>query len=223
MTIEATCLPGRRVYLTRSEAADYTEPARVDAPELDRDVPVTQALAALRRLLAAARLDASRYGTPHWNPLGALIRPGQKLLVKPNWVADRNQGSGGIDCLVTHSSLIEAVLHYVVKADQRASSWATPHCRAATSKPCWRPRATSRSSARAAPGNRIALRDFRRVILVGKAHSANPRERTQADDYVLFDLAGQSDLEPITGLATPFRVTMYDPRPGAHARAGTST
>ncbi|HEY7954177.1 MAG TPA: hypothetical protein VII38_02755, partial [Polyangia bacterium] len=34
--------------------------------------------------------DAGRAGTPEWNPLGALITPGDRVLIKPNFVTSKN-------------------------------------------------------------------------------------------------------------------------------------
>ena len=62
-------------------------------------------------------LDAAHFGTRDWNPLGDLIRPGQTVLVKPNLVMHENP-AGGLFPLVTHPSLIRAVLDYVYLALQ---------------------------------------------------------------------------------------------------------
>lgn len=61
--------------------------------------------------------DAEHIGKPEWNPLGEIIRPGDKVLIKPNMVMHRNYNlHGGIECLFTQSSVVEAVLKYVVRA-----------------------------------------------------------------------------------------------------------
>lgn len=73
---------------------------------------------AVRRGFLSMRLDESRIGTPRWNPLSELISPGQTVLLKPNWVLHTNGGASGdeTDCLVTHPSVVRAVLDYVVLA-----------------------------------------------------------------------------------------------------------
>ena len=60
---------------------------------------------------------------------------------------------------------------------------------------------------------RIEVKDFRLVTLDDDPHRTvrASESRTEAD-YVRFDLAGDSLLEPITSDEAPFRVTMYDPR-----------
>lgn len=63
-------------------------------------------------------LDAPHRGTPQWNPLGDLIQPGQNVLIKPNWVRHENEEPQlhDMECMVTHPSVIRAVLDYVVIA-----------------------------------------------------------------------------------------------------------
>lgn len=75
----------------------------------------------LRNALYGMGYDKENFGKKNWNPLGDLIKPGQIVLLKPNWVSDRNKsfkkGSDlGLDCLVTHPSLIRAIIDYVVIA-----------------------------------------------------------------------------------------------------------
>lgn len=61
------------------------------------------------------RMDAAHMDTSAWNPLGEIIRPGDTVLLKPNFVMHENL-TGGLDCLVTHPSVIRAVLDYVLIA-----------------------------------------------------------------------------------------------------------
>ncbi|SFB13993.1 DUF362 domain-containing protein [Selenomonas ruminantium] len=58
-------------------------------------------------------LDAVRYGTKNWNPLGVYINHGDTVLLKPNFVMHENGSGGDMDCLITHPSVIAAVLDYV--------------------------------------------------------------------------------------------------------------
>ena len=63
--------------------------------------------------------DDENYGSRNWNPLGHVIAPGNTVLVKPNWVENKNtnhSGRQGLECLVTHPSVIRAVLDYIVIA-----------------------------------------------------------------------------------------------------------
>ncbi len=68
---------------------------------------------AVRQALRLLDLDARHFGTPRWNPLGRLIRPGQTVVLKPNFVRDfRETQPGDGDCLITHGAIIRAVADY---------------------------------------------------------------------------------------------------------------
>ncbi len=62
-------------------------------------------------------MDTANYGRPSWNPLGEIIRPGDHVLLKPNFVRHYNK-AGGIEPLITHGSMIRAVLDYAVLASK---------------------------------------------------------------------------------------------------------
>ncbi|NTW98362.1 MAG: DUF362 domain-containing protein [Geobacteraceae bacterium] len=72
---------------------------------------------AVRETLFGIGLDSSNYGTTEWNPLGDIITSGNTVLVKPNWVSHKNNNpKAGLDCLVTHTSIVRAVLDYCIIA-----------------------------------------------------------------------------------------------------------
>lgn len=60
--------------------------------------------------------DDKNYGSPEWNPLGDIVRPGDNVLIKPNLVMHMNLGSGGTDCLYTQVSVVAAVVDYAIIA-----------------------------------------------------------------------------------------------------------
>lgn len=71
----------------------------------------------VRNTLASMGMDRERFGTAQWNPLSELIAEGQTVLLKPNMVHHRNGNENcGTDCLVTHPSVVRAVLDYVILA-----------------------------------------------------------------------------------------------------------
>jgi hypothetical protein len=70
----------------------------------------------MRELFRCAGLDSGSFGTPGWNPLGEFVPAGSCVLIKPNWVNHRNGSGAGMDCLVTHFSVISAVLRYALLA-----------------------------------------------------------------------------------------------------------
>lgn len=61
-------------------------------------------------------------GLPMKNPLGNIISPGDKVFLKPNWVASRWREScphkDNLYCVITHPNVIEAVADYVAEALQ---------------------------------------------------------------------------------------------------------
>ncbi|MBF0560159.1 MAG: DUF362 domain-containing protein [Nitrospirae bacterium] len=76
---------------------------------------------AVRRLFYLLNLDKDNYGMSRWNPLKSIIRPGNRVVLKPNLVSHFNHGAKAYgltdtDSLVTHGSLIRAVLDYCAKA-----------------------------------------------------------------------------------------------------------
>src|ERR1044071_1663190 len=102
------------VAVARARSAGYWFlPESIPAPELPDGMARTVAGAALRELFQTWGLDREHYGTPEWNPLRGLIASGSRVLLKPNWVSHRNESGAGLDCLVTHTAVIEAVLEYV--------------------------------------------------------------------------------------------------------------
>lgn len=73
----------------------------------------------VRECLHLAQYDEKNYGTSKWNPLGEVIKPGDTVLIKPNWVENKNKNKAvndNLECLVTHPSVVRAVCDYVVIA-----------------------------------------------------------------------------------------------------------
>ncbi len=115
--------PGRVTTMTtaivKDEKIDYCREAPFHPRERYPEYPFGQtggrnaAYAAIRELFRLAGMDESRYGSASWNPLGEIIRPGDHVLIKPNFVRHYNK-AGGIEPLITHGSVIRAMLDYAV-------------------------------------------------------------------------------------------------------------
>ncbi len=79
--------------------------------------PVYEAVEALFRSLG---LDAARAGTPAWNPLGDVIQPGDRVIVKPNFVSSKDMHQKVIgeklEASSTHASLLRPILDYALRA-----------------------------------------------------------------------------------------------------------
>ena len=183
-----------------------------------------EAYALVREALAGLGLDAQLFGSPDWNPVGALVKPGARIVVKPNWVLHANEGSGGTDCLITHASILRAVLDYVLLAKP-----ASVIIGDAPVQVCHFDKVQALGFDRVADyfrqlGAPITVKDFRRTTMVREDHAAQVTEDRRAlDEFVLVDLGARSQLESIAGDFEKFRVTMYDPRklpqnhrPGVH-------
>lgn len=74
----------------------------------------------VRASLQGLGLDAARYGSPDWNPLGDLVKPGQLVVIKPNLVKHFHPlGDEAYLSTVTHASVIRPLLDYVGRALNR--------------------------------------------------------------------------------------------------------
>lgn len=101
-----------RVVTVSRPGVSYVDGAPYDPPN-----PVYEAVEAMFRRLG---LDAARAGTPEWNPLGDLISPGNRVVIKPNLVSSKNlhQKITGekLAASSTHGSLLRPVLDYALRA-----------------------------------------------------------------------------------------------------------
>lgn len=179
----------------------------------------------LRRLVTSAIGSALTTVTDPQHPLRDLIRPGDRVLIKPNWVLHRNQAPFGMDCLVTHPKLIRVVLQEVLDArPSRVVIGDAPIQGCVWDElvhPEW---AQSLQDLGRQHGIPVEVKDFRRTVArQGDLIHGAETDRKAWDQYVLFDLASDSWLDPISTPEAKFRITNYDPRelekrhgPGRH-------
>ncbi len=212
------------VYVAQTRDTGYNSLPDKAPIDLPKNVPVTTAFCLLRKLFRDAQLDSVHYDTAEWNPLGDLIRPGANVVLKPNWVLNDNKRRHGVrDCLVSHPSVIEAVLHYVVKTgpshivvgDAPLQSCDFEKLR----NECGLDDMIGRYRRQ---GHDIQICDFRLTKQKGLYRNKIQVE-ADFDKYCEFDLGQQSWLTPVTNDQTEFRVTQYDPdvlqkhhQPGSH-------
>src|SRR5262249_7407057 len=73
----------------------------------------------VRQVFHLLKLDEARFGSAEWNPLGEIIRPGDKVVLKPNliWHSHRYRHQEW-EQVVTHGSIVRAVADYVLIALQ---------------------------------------------------------------------------------------------------------
>ncbi len=213
-----------QAYPAAADAPFHPSESFPECPFRNVSVRPNHAYGMVRRLLRDLGLDAERFNTPAWNPIGQLVQPGAKIVIKPNWVLHENLGKGGTDCLVTHASILRAVLDYAILARSREIVIGD-----APIQDCDFERLQALGFREvvefcAAGGVPVRVVDFRRTVLEERGHSVRVHEdRRPLDEYVVVDLGSRSLLEPISAGASRFRVTKYDPRrmaanqqPGVH-------
>jgi uncharacterized protein (DUF362 family) len=193
------------------------EPKKEGSERERSENPVSQAL---RRLANTMDWSDGR------SPFGKVIPRGARVLIKPNLVLHQNEGPGGMDCLVTHSSLIRAAVEAALQTEATevlVGDAPIQGCNfdalvETTGLQTW-------ARAQMALDPRFkGLRDFRRTIGVLVHGVRVAAEGVQPEDrFTLFDLGRQSLLEPISANGNRFRVAWYDPRlmakthhPGVH-------
>ena len=183
-----------------------------------------QVAQALDRLVKELRW--SEGASEPFSPFGGIIPRGARVLVKPNLVLHENEGPWGIEPLVTHLSLIRAVVEGVLRAEPSEvliGDAPLQGCNfelllSATGLGPW-----ADQMMKLKPEFK-GIRDFRRTtcVFVNGVRLAD-ESRQSEERFVLFDLGCNSLLEPVADDRGSFRVTCYDPRllarthaPGRH-------
>src|SRR5215813_9737860 len=167
-----------------------------------------------------------RWSDEDRGPFGRMIPRGARVLIKPNLVLHENEGPWGIDPLVTHQSLIRAVVEGALRAgpsevligDAPLQGCDFQRLLSVTGLGEWADRLM-----RLEPSFK-GVRDFRRTTCVFVNGVRLAAESLQSEEhFILFDLGRDSLLEPVADGRNSFRVTCYDPRllarthaPGRH-------
>jgi len=74
--------------------------------------------ASVRETFHLLGYDQPHWNTAGWNPLGWLISPGETVFIKPNMIAHKHALRDDWDYVITHGSVIRAVVDYVYIALQ---------------------------------------------------------------------------------------------------------
>ncbi len=141
---------------------------------------------------------------------GLPIKPGDSVLVKPNWVHHRND-AGGVDCLYTHREFVLSVLRAVMKCKpSRVVVGDAPiqgcHWNSVV------PESFAKAMTAIDPDDILQIADFRRTIMHGDSLRAGTSPESRPDQkFIPFDLGKESLLEPVSTPSGRFRVTMYNP------------
>lgn len=75
----------------------------------------------VRRSFELLGYDKANFGTPDWNPLGHLIKPGNRVFIKPNLCSHeygrkKEKLTGDLFSIITHPSVVRVVADYVAMA-----------------------------------------------------------------------------------------------------------
>lgn len=139
------------------------------------------------------------------------IAPGDRVLVKPNWVYHANRSGGGMDCMVTHPEFVLSALGLVLEGGPGSvvvGDAPVQGCR-------WDSLVTPGLIGRimeTAGDRSVEVADFRRTVMRGAGLGSGLDSDARPEDrFVLFDLGRDSLLEPVSEPRGRFRVTMYDP------------
>lgn len=179
--------------------------------------PISQAL---------RRLADSLGWSSEQSAFGQMIPNGARVLVKPNMVLHQNEGPDGMDCLVTHASLIRAATEEALRTgacEVLVGDAPIQGCDFAalvqkTGLDQWARELMAREP------RFKGVRDFRRTTCVLVHGVRVAAENLQSEDhFTLFNLGRESLLEPISDSQNRFRVAWYDHRlmakthhPGKH-------
>jgi uncharacterized protein (DUF362 family) len=70
----------------------------------------------IRDLLVKLELDREKIGAKDWNPLGDIIKPGDNVVIKPNFISEPRKKNVDPSSIVTHASVIRPIIDYCMIA-----------------------------------------------------------------------------------------------------------
>ena len=115
------------VAIVKNPEMDYCREAPFHPQERYPEYPFGETCARnpcygeVRNVLRRLGLDRENYDKRSWNPLGDIIRPGDRVFIKPNFVSHFNPVDT-VECMITQGSVIRAILDYVyIALDGRGS------------------------------------------------------------------------------------------------------
>ena len=210
----------RRTPTAGYPAFPYLPPQRYPEFGTHRSTdPSNQVYAAVRQVLEDLGLDRANIGKPNWNPLRDFLRPGQRALIKPNWVMHVNP-AGSAEALITHTSLIRVLIDYVLLALEgrgRVDIADAPlqGCDFAAVRRIARIDELLTLYRAETPHVEFQVLDLRKTTMDREVDRSIHQQSQQKGDprgYSLIDLGRDSLLADIENRAARFRVTMYDHR-----------
>jgi uncharacterized protein (DUF362 family) len=107
-----------------SPGCDYPEYPFDSCREKDlnsKKSALPDAYSAVRSLFFHLEMDAKHFGENCWNPLGGMIKKGDSVVIKPNWVFHKSPPRAWA-AMATHGSITRAILDYVFIALNKRGS-----------------------------------------------------------------------------------------------------
>ena len=112
-----------KVYVLHDSSLDYPEKVPFAPPSNYPELPFkdqtnksNRIYPAIRKIFISMGLDKKNYGTSAWSPLSQLVEKGKTVLIKPNLVYHSNLSGDSVFAVITHPSLIRAIIDYAYKA-----------------------------------------------------------------------------------------------------------
>jgi len=178
-------------------------------------------------LLIALRSLFSMWGKDPQNPFKDWLRPGGRVVIKPNWVLHHNPNEKSLDALVTHTSLIKYLIDLLAVALDSNGSIIIGD---APLQGCDFPALVRQSrieqvieeAGKSYPGLNLSIEDWRLTVFENLTSAQrNNANGLNLEDYEIVDLGSNSFLEDISDYADKFRVTCYAPHlMAAHHQKG---
>jgi uncharacterized protein (DUF362 family) len=167
--------------------------------------PSNAVFSAVRESFRLLGLDAARFGSGEWNPLGDVVRPGESVVIKPNWVSHSCEHDPSWEQIITHGSVIRAVVDYVQLALGGRGTIALadgPLLNADFQTICRLTGADALEEMYAADGSvPLRLLDLREELFVTRGQVVHRRERLAGDPAgsVVVDLGERSEFYGFAG------------------------
>lgn len=114
-----------QVAIIKQTRTAYSQQPPFHPPQVFPETPIAgkvdatnETYSSVRDLLRLLKYDVAKFGTAEWNPLGWLIKPGETVFVKPNMIAESHYYKDDWEYVITHGSVIRAVIDFVFIALQ---------------------------------------------------------------------------------------------------------
>jgi uncharacterized protein (DUF362 family) len=216
-------LSAHHVSISGKHGDDYSKTAPFHPDAVFPEYPFSHlqkgganpAYRAVREVLWRLGMDRDRFGTAQWNPLGSLVGPGATVVIKPNLVLDRHPRGGPIDALITHGSVVRAILDFVHVALKGSGRVIVGDSPLQTTDFAAAVKASGIDAVvdfYRGEGRDVELVDFRQVHAQRdeRGHIASWKEVPgDPRGTVTFDLGDRSALAPLSPASPRFRVSNY--------------